>query len=158
MRVCEGTLQGGPSKFAAYSAIRQWNETHGTSFTYEEILGRTLDDYTFSDFGDWAAYTCKDDQPAVVFGDYDEIETALAYAPPEVDWGVLWLTQQDIAVVYRSPYTKLRHVFYNEGQPLEDCDGTLICDGLQRGTENAFVLPDEVEGSLSFRKKGRRHA
>lgn len=128
-------------KYAALSAIRNYNEEHRTNLTYEEIRDR-CSDFIFSDFGQWAAY--MDDARAanlIIGSDHDDAGEAFENAHPDIRWIVLWLPSDNVAVVYRSPHVGRRQMYDEE---------LGLAEGLSRGGLEAYTLPPEVEASLGW--------
>jgi hypothetical protein len=137
VRICDDAMDGTVPKYAAISAIRQYNDSQGTTFTLEEIIGRL--DYSFSGTGEWAAYVNLDDQEKLLFGEHDEAFVAFEKAPEDVQWIVVWLPEEGSAVVFRSPYICRREIFDEEG---------VLCDGLTLTGQLAYTLPPSIEGSI----------
>lgn len=128
-------------KYAALSAIRDYNEQEGSFVTYEEIRDRRQD-YIFSDFGQWAAY--MDDEAAtrsIIGSHHTDPNAALENADPDISWIVLWIPSNSVAVVYRSPFQAYREVLE------EDLD---LAAGLSRGTHPAYTLPPDLEAALGW--------
>ena len=128
-------------KYAALSAIRDYNESEGSILTYDEIRDRSQE-YIFSDFGQWAAY--MDDEAAarsVIGNRYADPGEALEKADPDISWIVLWIPSNNIAVVYRSPF----HAYRAELDP-----DMGLAAGLERGDHPAYTLPPDLEAALGW--------
>jgi len=120
-------------KYAALSAIREYNERQLTSITYDEVKNRSAD-YVFLPPGEWVAYVeDMDASNKIVTGDYDDPLEALNYADADIKWILLWLPDRDIVLVYRSPYSG-RCGMYDE----------TFADGSQRGPFPTPTLPPGV--------------
>tara|TARA_R110002126_G_scaffold52672_16_gene143005 strand:+ start:2752 stop:3327 length:576 start_codon:yes stop_codon:yes gene_type:complete len=129
--------QGMQPKYAALSAIREYNEKNCTGITYDEVKNRSAD-YVFLPPGEWVAYVEDlEDSNKIVTGDYDDPLKALDYADADIKWILLWLPDRDIVVVYRSPY-EARCGLYEES----------IADGTCRGPFPAPTLPPEIVASI----------
>lgn len=128
-------------KYAALSAIRDYNEAQHTCLTYAEIRDRSPN-YIFTDFGQWAAYL-DNFQAAnrIIASDYDDPGDAFENAHPDISWIVLWLPSDGVAVVYRSPHTARRDIHDEEAG---------LADGLTPGGFRAYTLPPELEASLGL--------
>ena len=129
-------------KYAALSAIREYNEENDAALTYEEIRDRSPT-YIFSGAGEWAAYV---DSPyatqLLVLGEHDDPDMALSHAHPDINWLVVWLPQDECVVVYRSPHRGHRALAYEEEEG--------VVEGLSKGPHEAYVLPPEIEASLGW--------
>lgn len=104
VRLVDAAEEGEMPKYAALAAIRNYNATHRTDVTYEEIRSRSTT-FILADIGEWAAYV--DDAAAtnrVVSGSYDDPLEALENADPDISWTVLWLPNKNEIIVLRSPY------------------------------------------------------
>jgi hypothetical protein len=143
-QICEDVVAGKTSKYAADSAIAQHNCEHGTSYTYEDVLGMVIDvndDFVFSDCGEWALFT--DGRVDLLFGDHDDVELAAYNAPDWVDWALLWNPGLGIVVVHKSPYKDRRKDFKTEHDPP-------VADGLERGNVLSYILPPHEEANLKW--------
>jgi hypothetical protein len=134
-------------KYAALSAIRNYNEEHDTDVSFEEIRGRHSD-YIFSDFGEWVVYT--DNQEPIVFGEHDSPEDALTFAPESVGWIIVWLPQEGELVIYRSPHLGRRTV----PETHFEWDTRLYVDGTVKGDELSYVLPPDIEAAMGTLQEG----
>jgi len=152
---------GSLPRYCALSALRDYNEEHGTSIEYNEVkfLEPT---YIFSEIGEWVAYTdSKYASDLIVLGEYDDAADAFNNPEEDISWLIVWLSRDAVAVVYRSPYTASR-------ETLPDFED--VTDGLKPGDDAAFVLPPEIEASLGscdpdeifqaaeLKQKGELHA
>lgn len=143
-------------KYCALSALRDYNEENGTHISYEEV--RNLDStYIFSEFGEWVAYVdSKDAADRILMGEYDEPHEAFEYAPADISWLIVWIPQDCVAVVYRSPRTAFKTV---------DDEGLGLAEGLSKGNHESYTLPPELEASMGcnnpeeiFQAEGERYA
>jgi hypothetical protein len=141
VKLVDRAAAGRIPEYAAYDAINDWNETHGTALTYANIRSRSSA-YVFHDFGQWAAYV--DDihaQNSILSGQYSDPEDAFSHAHPDINWIVLLLPSDDCVVVYRSPHIGYRAVFDEE---------TWIAEGQSTGNHPAYTLHPQLEASLGW--------
>jgi hypothetical protein len=143
VRLVDQVEEGRLPKYAALSALRDYNEEHKSCVTYEEIRDRSPN-YIFSDIGDWVAYL---DNPyatnLVISGDYDEPSKAFENAHPDICWIVLWLPSENVVVVYRSPYQALRRPL-NTDEFEEN-----LSDGLEPGTTPTYTFPPSLLAAIN---------
>lgn len=126
-------------RYAALSALRDYNTENKTQLTYEEV--RDLDcTYAFAGECPWVLLS-DSTKTIVLNSDYDTPEEALTNAPSSVRFIFIWDTANDVICVYRSP-----HIGYRQ-QAFEN-EGVLFCDGESSGEVYAYLLPPEVEASL----------
>jgi len=144
VRVVQAVEEGKLPKYAATSAIRDYNSEFHTSFTYLEI--RDLDStFIFSDVNEDVVFT---DRPFdIICGDFDNLEEALTYAPESVTFILLWSVETECLFVYRSPFIRGR----KEEWATED---KAIAWGEEKGSRETYVLPPEVEASLHSMRRG----
>lgn len=146
VQLCERTVQGKMPRWAAQTAIDQFNRENNTQHTFEEILGREMDRFTFCDCGEWVAYIGPGEYVEdALLGPYDAIEEALLYAPDRVEWGIVMYPWRDIIVVYRSPFVGYREPCIEDGKAFEILDRE-VCIGELDGDRPAYVLlPEDLE-------------
>ena len=131
-------------KFAALSAIRNYNERNNTDITYENILSRDTT-YIPTGVGDWLVFT--DDDAPIVFGPHDDPEAALSDTPDSVSTVLVWDPSYDHICVYKSPRIAPREQIKSE-------DGVVFADGQVGGSVQTYVLPSVVEASLYAMRQG----
>lgn len=134
VNIVQAAEEGRVPKFAALSAIRQFNEVNGTDLSYESIsmLDTT---HIFSDCGEWVVFT--DNSREIICGPHDDAETACSDTPDHVEYVLVWDTTEGDLVVYKSPHTGRR-----EGH------SDKYALGMVKGDRLSFVLPPEVEASM----------
>jgi hypothetical protein len=139
VRLVDKVELGRAPRYAALSALREYNARKSTSITYEEVRDR-CPTYIFSDLGEWAAY--MDNVQAanrILSGDFDDPMEALENAPPDINWIVLWLVSEGVVVVQRSPHTGNRE--YQD-------DEAALAAGVVRGPFPSYVLPPGIEAAM----------
>ena len=121
-------------RYAANSAVQQYNEEHNTVVTYEEVstLAHT---HIPCGAGEWVVFT--DNQEGLLCGDYDDPYEAFSYARDDVGWIIVLLPDEPTVIVFKSPYKADRQ---------ETEEGTI--NGLENGEVMAYILPPEIEASL----------
>ena len=132
-------------KYAAMSALREYNERNRTRVTYEDVRDKVFANQ-FSDIGEWAAYT--ENPKTLLDAPLGNPEDLLLHAPTSLQWVVTWYPMQNTVVVFRSP-----HLGYRQPLRLQE-DGmglqNLFAEGLQKGSLLSYVLPPEVEAALGW--------
>lgn len=144
VRLVDAAEEGRIHKFAALSAIRDYNRRNNTDITYEKILERDTT-YIPAEVGEWLAYV--DDERPIVFGPHDDAESALSNTPDSVSIVLVWDPSYNHICVYKSPRVAPR-------APIEEGAYAVFADGEVSGSVQTYVLPAEVEASLHAMREG----
>ena len=124
---------------AAKSAIRDYNEDHGTRLIYEEIRDRD-ESFIASHTGGWVAYLeSGNDCRSIMSSEHDNAEAAFIDAHADIEWVLVWLVQDNEILVYRSPWVGRR-------KPAED--SIWLAEGEEKGDYPSYVLPPEIEAAM----------
>jgi len=129
---------GDVPKYAAANCIYDHNKEHKTHITYEEVRSR-CSTFIMSGIGEWVVYS--EDMPAVnkILAASDDIMEAINETSGRVNWIVLWLTGQDVVVVFDSPFEQKLEI-------LDEEQGLL--DGVSRGSIPAPTLPPDIVAGM----------
>jgi len=122
--------------YIAKSAIKQHNEDHGTSLSYNEVRD-LCSNHIFSDVRDYLIFT--NNVNALCSGEYGDAEQAVYEADERVEFAAIWVPSRNEITVYRSPHTAYKK------QLREGCIET---DGHEKGDLLSFSLPPEIEATI----------
>ena len=137
VKIVNCVLEGRMHRFSADAAIGQYNEEENTNLTFDEVASMSCA-HIFSEAGEWVAFT--ESPLRLMLGGHDDPYQAIEEAVEGgVQWLILWLTTDNLFIVFASP-----HEGYREGIDWND----MTAEGLVPGDTPAALLPPEIEAAI----------